>query len=213
VIKKSSYDKLLKLNEASCDKELTASDKVVFQRLVWRVNLKTGACFPSVGLIAEELSMTDRSVRKCMSRLEKQGYIKRLIHPGRTKANDYLIPGLNTERRFRKTGTCVPENRNCGSAHIYKERKKEREASEGRMPNINVSFSTEKVAKIKVVEDQFQNQLVDALGGCEQGWAVLMHLRADLLEELQGGFLNGSMSIAKAVRAIRTELTAEDAGN
>ena len=207
--KKSSYNKLLKINEAFCDKRLKASDKVVFQRLVWRVNLKKGACFPSIGLIAEELSMTDRGVRKCISRLENEGYIKRFIHTGRTKANDYLIPGLNTERQFRKTGTNVPESGNSGSAHIKKERKKERETNEGKVPVTGVSLSRGNVTKNNVAEGQFQKQLADAFGGGEQGWAIVMSVPADLLEELECGCLNGSISIGKAVCVISDECTTE----
>ena len=208
--RKSSYDKFLKINEAFCDSRLKLSDKAVFQRLVWRVNLKTGACYPSVGLIAKELSMTDRGVRKCMARLEQENYIKRVTHAGRTKANDYLISGLNTERQFRKTGTDIPENRNEYSAHIRKERKKEKEASEEKTSDTNVALTAREVTKKKVEPDQFQIRLVNALGGGEHGWNALMNVSSDRLDELQRGVVNGSMSIDKAARGILTELTTED---
>lgn len=62
-----------------------------------------------------------------------------------------------------------------------------------------------------MVENQFQNLLVAALGGGEQGWEILMNLPADMLEVLQRGFLDGSMSIGKAASAVLSELTIEDA--
>lgn len=155
--------------------------------------------------------MTDRGARKCLARLETAGYIKRLIHAGRTKANDYLIPGLNTERQFHKTGTDVPENRNSGSAHISKERKKEREASEEKASFDSVSPPTGAVTQVNVFEHQFQNQLAVALGGGKQGWVALMDLPADMLEELQRCVLDGSMSIGKAANAALAELAMEDA--
>lgn len=202
---KSSYNKLLVLNEAICDDDLTYADKLVFQRLVWRLNLKTGACFPSVGLIARELSMTDRGVRKCTARLEKQGYLKRRIHSGRTKANDYLIPGLNTERKFPKAGTAIPERRNEESAHRKKEKKKEKEASEDKHPIAGLSPSGESCAPLKMEEGQFQNELVKALGGGAHGWAILTSLPAGMAEVLHQKHLDGAMSMRSAVEFVRHE--------
>ncbi|WP_167853568.1 helix-turn-helix domain-containing protein [Roseovarius aestuariivivens] len=185
VKKKSSYHKLLKINDAVCDKQLKAYDKLVFERLVWRVNPETGACFPSVGLIAEELSITERAVRKCVARLEEHGYVKRCIHAGRTKANDYLIPGLNTERLFLETGTQVPKNRNEGSAQIIKERKKEKEASEEKVPVQNLSPSSERGVSESTLEGQFHNQLVDALGGGQDAWSEVLDVSDDVLADLE----------------------------
>ena len=58
---------------------------------------------------------------------------------------------------------------------------------------------------------KLQTLLANALGGGEQGWAVLMDLSERKLDELQRAFLDGSMSIDKAASAILTELTTEDA--
>lgn len=207
--KKSSYHKLLKINEAVCDERLTACDKLVFQRLVWRLNLKTGACFPSVGLISKELSMGVRGVRKCVARLETQGYVKRRIHAGRTKANDYLIPGLNTEREFHKTGTDVPKNRNKGSAQIKKEREKEIESNEEQAPIKDVARRPTSRERQSVEEGQFQNKLADAFGGGEQGWAAVMQLPPDTLEDWETRCLNGKMRIEEAVAAASSELGVE----
>lgn len=200
---KSSYYKLLALNEAFCDAELTPSDKVVFQRLVWRLNLKTGACFPSIKFIAAELSMTERGVRKCVARLEKHGYLKRRIHAGRTKANDYLISGLNTERTFPKTGTNVPEERNTGSAHIRKEKEKEKEAGEAEAQSLGVSSSPHFPPMTEVAEEHFQCRLAEAFGGGAQGWDVLMNVPADTLDELENSCRRGSMRFHDAVEVIR----------
>lgn len=202
--KKSFFDKFIALNEVVCDPELTDADKLVFQRLVWRLNLETGACFPSVGSIAEDLSMTSRGVRNCLARLERNGYLKRRIHAGRTKANDYLIPGLNTERRFPKTGTKVPEKRNTGSAQIRKEKEKEKEASEAEAHIVNVSPSCDAPQENKVTEEAFQNRLAAAFGGGEHGWAILINMPAEQLDELENNYRHGSMSFQDAVEVVRT---------
>lgn len=200
---KASYHKLLTMNGAFCDGRLTASDKVVFQRLVWRVNLVTGACFPSVGLIAKELAMTDRGVRKCIAHLEKHGYVRRRIHAGRTKANDYLIPGLNAERQFREPGTDVPKKRNDRSAQIANEKEKEKDASEGMEQPVKLSSPFKVPPGRRVVRDQFQNQLAEAFGGGAQGWAVLINVPAERLEELEADYCNGSLSLVDAVELLR----------
>ncbi|QFT82332.1 hypothetical protein FIU89_17040 [Roseovarius sp. THAF27] len=207
--KKSSYQKLLKINEAARDERLTAHDNLVFGRLVWRVNLTTGKCFPSIGLIAEELSMTDRGVSKCIARLEKNGHLKRIIHRGREKANDYLIPGLNTERVFHKTGTEVPKNRNKGSAQIEKETEKEIEASEEQVPIEGVARTSACCERKSVEEGQFQNKLADAFRGGEQGWVAVMQLPRDTLEDLEARCLNGKMSVEEAVAVASSELGVE----
>jgi len=202
----SSYHKPQKINEAHCDEQLTGSEKLVFQRLAWRLNPRTGECFPSIGLIAEELSISKRWTRVCVARLEEKGYVKRVIHRGREKANDYLIPGLNTEREFHKTGTYVPKNRNKGSAQIEKEREKEIEPSEEQVPIKGVARSPACCERKGVEEGQLQSKLADAFGGGEQGWAAVMQLPSDMLEHLETRCLNGEMSIEEAIAAASSEL-------
>jgi hypothetical protein len=84
------------------DARLTARDKNILTRLVMHLNLKTGRCDPSIGLLALELSIGGndesaiRVVRRSLERSEKLGWVRRIFRSGgdvkyRNQSNAYHL--------------------------------------------------------------------------------------------------------------------------
>lgn len=67
------------------DMRLNSTDRVVLTRLALHYNLKTGECFPALGRIAIGAGLGesgDRTVRRCLSKAAKLGWIKRTARRG-----------------------------------------------------------------------------------------------------------------------------------
>ena len=98
--------------------DLDPSDKLVLLALANRTNHETGVCFPGQKLLAQECSMSDRSVRRHLKNLEAQGLITRrprMRSEGRGRTSDeYRIAFVqpdNMSARSRPTGHDAATNR------------------------------------------------------------------------------------------------------
>jgi hypothetical protein len=82
------------------DAELTARDQTILTRLALHLNLKTGRCDPSVGLLAMEVSIRgadpERAARRSLAKSEKRGWIRRTPRHGgdakrQSQTNNYAL--------------------------------------------------------------------------------------------------------------------------
>lgn len=87
--------------------DLEPVDKLVLLALANRSNHETGVCFPGQKLIAQECSMSDRSVRRHLKNLEKLGLIQRrprMRGQGRGRTSDeYRIAFFQSDNLSGKT--------------------------------------------------------------------------------------------------------------
>ena len=98
--------------------DLEPVDKLVLLALANRSNHETGVCFPGQQLLAQECSMSDRTVRRHLKRLEELGLIERRARmrgEGRGRTSDeyriaYFQPD-NLSGRSRPTGQTETTNR------------------------------------------------------------------------------------------------------
>lgn len=106
------------------DAILQPSDKMVAIYLLQRLNGKTQQLYPSQRLIAEEVHMTARNVRKCLDRLRSNGWL-RWARGHTQKANEYEfddnkiaeeIARMKTDRASRKRRKDAQADRNHSSA-------------------------------------------------------------------------------------------------
>ena len=100
------------------EQNLDPSDKLVLLALANRSNHETGVCYPGQKLIAQECSMSDRSVRRHLKNLEALGLIERrprMRKEGRGRTSDeYRIAyfqGDNLSARSGPTGHDDTTNR------------------------------------------------------------------------------------------------------
>jgi hypothetical protein len=82
------------------DAELTARDQTILTRLALHLNLKTGRCDPSVGLLAMEVSIRgadpERAARRSLAKGERKGWIRRTSRHGgdakrQSQTNNYAL--------------------------------------------------------------------------------------------------------------------------
>ena len=79
------------LNIICQDCDLTAKEKLVAQYFVYKSN-KSGACYPCVSVIAEQCSVSRRTVQRATKKLAEKGYIiieKRFKCGGKQTSNFY----------------------------------------------------------------------------------------------------------------------------
>lgn len=57
-------------------KEIDAISYMVYLQILSHRNSKTGDCFPSLGVIADETGLSKRTVQNKVDKLEKHGYLK-----------------------------------------------------------------------------------------------------------------------------------------
>ena len=80
------------------DRDLSNGDKLVYCDLAGYANSKTGECYPSMQTIANDLSMSDRTVKRAIKTLVNKGYIRKVRKgQGRRKTNLYFLPLLKGE--------------------------------------------------------------------------------------------------------------------
>jgi hypothetical protein len=70
---------------------LKGAAKLVGERLVQHLNLKTGRCDPGIPGLAQHLHLDPRSVRRALAQLEAAGLLERAIHAGRGHSNGYRL--------------------------------------------------------------------------------------------------------------------------
>ncbi|ASY58451.1 helix-turn-helix domain-containing protein [Sinorhizobium sp. CCBAU 05631] len=91
--------KLDLLDRMSTDPRLSATDFRVGYRLLSYMNAETGACFPKQETIADDVGVTDRTIRLSLVNLRACGWLKieeRQLPKGRGKSNFYLFEGATT---------------------------------------------------------------------------------------------------------------------
>ena len=71
--------------------ELRPAAQKVAARLVEHLNMETGRCDPSVGRMARDLGLSERSVRRAIVELEQLGLLRRYVHAGRGLTNGYAL--------------------------------------------------------------------------------------------------------------------------
>lgn len=72
--------------------QLSATAKLVLHTLGLHMNAEGGSCWPSVPLIAREASLEERSLYRHLPRLEREGWIRRQRHPGRSTEYFATVP-------------------------------------------------------------------------------------------------------------------------
>lgn len=83
--------------------------------LIERSNLTTGRCDPSIGRLAQDTGLSERSVRRAVGQLEARGMLVRVVHGGQRHANAYRldwaalagVPGKMNEADSGATRTLV----------------------------------------------------------------------------------------------------------
>lgn len=100
------------LNIIYQDCKLTAKEKLVAQYFVYKTN-KAGACYPCVDTIAEQCSVSRRTVQRATKKLEEKGYIikEKRFKLGRQTSNLYsfntlLIAELQREKECECEQEC-----------------------------------------------------------------------------------------------------------
>jgi hypothetical protein len=88
--------------------------KAVGGRLLEHLNLETGRCDPSIGRMARDLGLDERSVRRSIGELEAAGLVARVINSGRGHANSYR---LNLGAMGAIAAAVAPERRTHESAN------------------------------------------------------------------------------------------------
>jgi len=98
--------KLDLLDRMSTDRRLSATDFRVAYRLLSYMNAESGACFPKQETIADDVGVTDRTIRHSLVNLRACGWLKieeRQLPNGRGKSNFYLFEDATV-------GNAVPVN-------------------------------------------------------------------------------------------------------
>ncbi len=113
------------LDRMSTDRRLSATDFRVAYRLLSYMNAETGACFPKQEAIADDVGVTDRTIRLSLVNLRACGWLRieeRQLPNGRGRSNFYLfengttgngvpVNGAttgNSPRDFRKKDSSAP---------------------------------------------------------------------------------------------------------
>lgn len=78
-----------------CSSNLPSSAVAVYKVLLQYANRKTWSCFPSVNTIARDTKLSDRTVRRQIALLEKEGYILRIPRRRENKGHTSNIYFLN----------------------------------------------------------------------------------------------------------------------
>ena len=85
----------------------------VAARLIEHHNVKSGRCDPSIGRMAEDLQLAERSVRRAIDELVTAGLVRRHVNRGRGHSNSYE---LNLEAMSAMGLAGAPQNRTPESA-------------------------------------------------------------------------------------------------
>lgn len=96
------------LNIICQDCELTAKEKLVAQYFVYRSN-RAGSCYPGVTVIAEQCSVSRRTVQRATKKLAERGYIlkEERYNYGKQTTNLYsfnilLLEGIRREKEYEQ---------------------------------------------------------------------------------------------------------------
>lgn len=96
---------------------LSASEKLLAAYLInVRLNVKTGALYPAVSRIAEDLSVDRRTVQRSINRLEHLGWIWTKRGTGRKRSNHYFITDESIEVAAQIRRQTDTENRDTDVA-------------------------------------------------------------------------------------------------
>ncbi len=85
----SFADKFRLLYAASCDSRLTKADMGVLAVLCWRYNAAHGCCWPSIGAIASDAGIDERTVQRRILHLEESGYLH--VRRGKGALNKFVL--------------------------------------------------------------------------------------------------------------------------
>jgi predicted transcriptional regulator len=95
-------DMLLAFKAISLSNLLTGSEKRILATILDHFNQKSGQCDPSLGGIAELLSVDRRTVMRAIKRAEQLGLFKKVRHGGNYHRNHYA-PAWLQFRRFEES--------------------------------------------------------------------------------------------------------------
>jgi DNA-binding MarR family transcriptional regulator len=91
-------DMLLAFKAISLSEVLTGSEKRILATILDHFNQKTGQCDPSLGGIAELLSVDRRTVMRAIKRAEQLGLFRKVRHGGNFHRNSYAPTWLHFRR-------------------------------------------------------------------------------------------------------------------
>ncbi|MDU8929673.1 helix-turn-helix domain-containing protein [Alisedimentitalea sp. MJ-SS2] len=95
---------------------LTQSAFVVLSRLIYRQNIKTGQCDPSVATIMDDTGLCERSVRKAFRELEKRGAVKSYRRSQRSR-NQFVVFSVDEIKQHKKQAGRDPSTISDATLH------------------------------------------------------------------------------------------------
>lgn len=166
--------------------DLSSGAHLLFSRLLYHHNSKTGLCCPGEKLLAASLNCTTRTVRNALRELERVGLVKTRKGPESPPRNYYeltLFTGSTEEYRLAEKKCLQRRKKASGKSENEPEKYRQRKRSvQSRAQDARGSTATKEKSLAKVRGD-FERILVEKMGGGDVGWGYVMELDGATIDE------------------------------